>query len=289
MKKILGILLLTIILAGCNHIELQSLWKDFDIEIDGKDEDWDEAKIYIKEKNLVVAVANDDEFLYLCFYPTTNQSVKQVLKQGISFWFNADGKKKGNNGITYPLPLKDRDLDENKSEQSRERHGNSGRGNSSSELEKMVYNIKLRNSDVKISTPDGGNEVPLPSLIGMEIFMDAKNGVFVYEAKIPLNDPNASFSLGVEPGSELMIGIRSDAIERENNMDNGDMDMSGDMDGSSGGKGSGSRGGGGGGGGRSGGGSKGGGGKGGGARTGGMNTSNDLRLWANVKLATNPR
>jgi len=276
MKKILGILLLTIILAGCNHIELQSLWKDFEINIDGKDTDWDDAKIYIKEKNMVVAVANDDDFLYLCFYPTTNESVKQVLMQGISFWFNTDGKKDRNNGISYPLPMiasKGNGPEDRKSQGMN--RGNSDKRNSVSQVEKLVHNIKLRNGEVKISSADGISEIPIPALMGMEICMDAENGVFAYEAKIPLNDPNASYSLGVQPGDEIMIGVRSEAMDKDEIPEDLETDMNADMDGSAGGRSSGSRGG------------KGSGGK-IGARSGGMKTSTDLRLWANVKLALNP-
>jgi len=290
MKKMLGILLLitllSIILTGCNHIELQSLWKDFEINIDGKDNDWDDAKIYIKEKNLVVAIANDEEFLYLCFYPTTNQSVKQVLMQGISLWFNTDGKKDRNNGISYPLPMgasKGNRTEDRKGElQNRDIAGNH---NSVSQVEKLVHNIKLRNGDVKISSDNGDAEIPIPGLIGMNICMDAENGVFAYEAKIPLNDPTASYSLGIEPGQELMIGLRSEPLDRDNIDETLSSEISGDLDGSAGssGKGGGGRSGGG----RSGGGRSGGG-KGGAARSGGMNTSSDMRFWANVKLAVNP-
>lgn len=279
MKKILGILLLTIILAGCNHIELQSLWKDFEIKIDGKDSDWDDAKIYIKEKNLVVGVANDDEFLYLCFYPTTNESVKQVLMQGISFWFNTDGSKDRDNGITYPLPM---GAARGSGSEDRKNQGmgreDSDKRSSVSQVEKMVHNIKLRNGEVKISSEEGISEIPLPGLIGIEVCMDAQNGVFAYEAKIPLSDPTASYSLGIEPGAELMIGLRSDALARDEVDESLDPDLNADMESSrSGGSGRGSQGG-----------SHGSGGKGGGARTGGMKTSTNLRLWANVKLAVNP-
>lgn len=274
MKKILGLLLLTIILSGCNHIEIQSLWKDFEIEIDGKDSDWDDAKIYIKDKNMVVAVANDNDYLYLCFYPTTNESVRQVLKQGISLWFNADGKKDRDNGISYPLPMSARNkLDKNSKNQHMNRD-NSGNPSSTSEVEKMVHNIKLRNGEVKISTDSGVSELPIPGLIGMEICMDAENGVFAYEAKIPLNDPTASYSLGIEPGAEMMIGLRSEALESNEPDESLDPDMNADIEsGNSSGSGRGSQGG-----------ARG---K-SGSRSGGMEANTEMRLWANIKLAVNP-
>ncbi len=228
---------------------------------------------------MVVAVANDDEFLYLCFYPTTNQSVKQVLMQGISFWFNTDGKKDRDNGISYPLPFTTAKGGSNGTEDRKDRsmmRGNTDGRNEVSQVEKIVHNIKLRNGEVKISTENGVSEVPVPGLIGMEICMDAQNGVFAYEAKIPLNDPTASYSLGGEPGQDLMIGLRSDALDRDEIDESLAPDMNADMDGSA----------------ARGGGSRGSGGKGGsgkmGARSGGMKTSSELRFWANVKLAVNP-
>jgi hypothetical protein len=106
-KHYLGLILITVLLLqGCNMIQLESLWKDREITIDGNDKDWIDAKYYLKDYNVVVGVMNDDDFLYLCFYPTTQELTRQLISQGCTIWINTEGKKKKEVGIHFPLGMK---------------------------------------------------------------------------------------------------------------------------------------------------------------------------------------
>jgi calcineurin-like phosphoesterase family protein len=86
-KHYLGLILITVLLLqGCNMIQLESLWKDREITIDGNDKDWIDAKYYLKDYNVVVGVMNDDDFLYLCFYPTTQKVKRRKKLEFIFLW-----------------------------------------------------------------------------------------------------------------------------------------------------------------------------------------------------------
>ncbi len=266
MKLLIGLILLATILTGCNHIELQSIWKDFEIEIDGKDNDWDDAKIYMKDKNLVVGIANDDEFLYLCFYPTTNRSIKNAIQQGISFWFNTDGKKNRDNGFSYPLAMNKPSTNNKESSKTKFTSGKNMKEERNMNLERLVYNLKLNNNNIEINNEHGIQKIPITAIYGMDICIDAANNVFAYEAKIPLNDIKASFNLGVEAGSEIMIGVQSkapndkDMIEEFEENSNQNMEESSPSERNSR--------------------------KGNRSRNGGLKSSSAITVWMKVKLAS---
>lgn len=278
MKKkvmILSVLISAVLFIGCKSIELQSSWKDRTVTIDGNDEDWKGQKYYIKEKNFTVGVMNDEKYLYLCFYPTNRKLGEQLLKQGLTIWFNGEGKTKKDFGIKFPLGLKSIVKDRSKSDSN-------SRGLESEMIEAMVKKMSTkleilgtRKKDVKT--------VEIKKLVGMEIALGVQKGVFVYELKIPYKHNQVySATIGAEPGSEICLYFETpetDFEERNSPLD----DRSSSVDsGMSGGKG-GSRGGGG----RSGGGPSGGS-KGGSSSKGGSDrqTSSSLNTWAKIQLAT---
>ncbi len=95
--------LLVVLISGCNSYELESDRRDRDVTIDGDDNEWDESRFYIEKEGIVAGVMNDDEFLYVCIYPSNSQLSGKILRQGLTLWANAEGKKKKNYGIRFPL------------------------------------------------------------------------------------------------------------------------------------------------------------------------------------------
>ncbi|MCK5051078.1 MAG: hypothetical protein KAS53_05025 [Candidatus Cloacimonetes bacterium] len=267
MKKkivIFSVLVVAVLLTGCNSIELQSSWKDRTVIIDGNDEDWKDQKYYIREKNITVGVMNDERYLYLCFYPTNRKLSELLLKQGLTIWFNGEGKRKKDFGIKFPLGLKNMVKDRSKIDSN-------FRDIEPEMMEKMVNEMSNK-LEILGSEKNNGKTVGIKNLVGVEIALGVQKGVFVYELKIPYKHNQVySATIGAEPGSEICLYFETSEIDFEemnSQMDNRPSSMDSGM---SGGKGSG----------------RGGGGRSGGSKEGSdRQTSSSLNAWVQIQLAT---
>ncbi|MFC1897994.1 hypothetical protein ACFLYJ_00315 [Candidatus Cloacimonadota bacterium] len=219
MKKCyLVIALVTIILLqGCNMIQLESMWKDREITIDGNDKDWIDAKYYLKDFNVVLGIMNDNDYLYICFYPTTQDLTKQLITQGCILWFNTDGKKKKEVGIHFPLGMQNPDMFEKKDKSSQRNPSLKDRNMEIPNLENILLTLP---KELEIIGPakNDVNRIKLKDLVGLEMAINAHKGLFAYELKIPLKDnPENSISLGLDSNTEFLIGLETAKIERTKN------------------------------------------------------------------------
>ncbi len=234
MKKkivILSVLVVAVLLTGCNNIELQSSWKDRTVIIDGNDEDWKDQKYYIREKNITVGVMNDEKYLYLCFYPTNRKLGELLLKQGLAIWFNGEGKKKKDFGIKFPLGLKNMVKDRSKIDSN-------FRDIEPEMIEKMVKQMSKK-LEILGSRKKDVKAVEVKNLVGMEIALGMQKGVFVYELKIPYKHNQVySATIGAEQGSEICLYFETpetDFEERDSQMDDRPSNMSNSIPGGKGG------------------------------------------------------
>jgi len=261
MKKkivILSVLVLAVLLTGCNSIELQSSWKDRTIKIDGNDDDWKDQKYYIREKNITVGVMNDEKYLYLCFYPTNRKLGEQLLKQGLTIWFNGEGKKKKDFGIKFPLGLKN-------SMKDRSNKDSNIKGMEPEMIERIVSEMSNK-LEILGSRTEDVKTIEIKNLVGMEIALGVQKGVFVYELKIPYKHNQVySATIGAEPGSEIYLYFETPETDFEEKKSQIDAQSSSKKKGMSGGKGGSS-----------------GGSKGGSDRQ----VSSSLNAWAQIQLAT---
>ncbi|MBI5558230.1 MAG: hypothetical protein HY885_11390 [Deltaproteobacteria bacterium] len=92
-------------IAACNPTELESSWCAGKIVIDGKGDEWDTARAaYFSENNLLLAVANDFDNLYLRLSTTDFHLQRQLMQRGCTIWFDADGGENKVFGLRFPLP-----------------------------------------------------------------------------------------------------------------------------------------------------------------------------------------
>jgi hypothetical protein len=98
------VLTLLILLNGCSGgLKLASDWQQGELKIDGSDSDWQSGLYYDKESDMVYGVRNDDRYVYL-FLKTQNRSTQmQIMRQGLTVWFDREGGKNQTFGIQYPM------------------------------------------------------------------------------------------------------------------------------------------------------------------------------------------
>ncbi len=271
--------LLTFYFTSCANLHFQSGWRDRDIHIDGRSDDWVGSLTFVDKQNISLGVSNDADFLYICLAAEDQAVISRILRQGMILWFDPEGGKEKTFGIKYPIGRQGMQPGE----------GEMMRPENEVDLQKMRRAMMAISNELEILQE---SKVPIRTSIenlkGMQISLKRSTGLIVYEVKIPLQEnQDFPFAVGAVEGSEIGIGIEVPKMT---------MNMKrapGGMGGRGGNMGGGGRGGGMGGGGRGGGMGGGGGSMGGGmgGRSGGMtgqraNMQKGIKIWATVRLAS---
>jgi hypothetical protein len=103
----LSIFLLCILSAGCERPNLYSYRKDREIVIDGKYTDWGNYISYYSEKEkLIVNLANDDEYLYICLISRSRRVETQIMESGLQLWFDPEAGQRKIFGIRFPIGMR---------------------------------------------------------------------------------------------------------------------------------------------------------------------------------------
>ena len=201
-KTLIGICalgLLSLFFTSCANLQFKSGWKDKDIKIDGRSDDWIGSLTYVDKQNISLGVMNDTDYLYVCLAAEDQAMIRRILRQGMILWFNPEGGKNKTLGIKYPvgrqvMPPEEREMKRPGSEASPQKKRPAAIS-ISNELE------ILQDSKVPITTS-------IDNLKGIQISLKRSTGLIVYELKIPLKaNPDLPFAIGTQQGSEIGIGI----------------------------------------------------------------------------------
>jgi hypothetical protein len=267
-------LCLTSPLVYAKDFELPSAWRQAEVKIDGVADEWAGVLRPLPDVPMLIGVQNDGDFLYLCFKTSDPKTKRQLAMLGLTVWADGAGKKEKTFGVRFPVaggarfarPTRD-----GSSAPPSDTHPAPSPGGAGGEFEIIGPTA----GDRLIVPPDDAH--PIRAAIGDE------SGVMVIEMRIPLKPSEMHpLSVGSTPGRTVLLGLET---ERRSSKQ------------AEGGEGGGERRGGGGYGGRGGYGGSRPGGPGSGGRGGGMGGGmrgergqmpDPIKLWLDVKLATQP-
>jgi hypothetical protein len=197
-----------LMLVGCSTLELASSWKDRDITLDGKGGEWLGAKYYFEDSAISVGLVNDQQYLYVSMMTENPMIRAQVMRQGLTVWFDSQGGKNKSFGIKYPLGrqtgLEERDridpqamMDETTREEMMQR------------LQESMTDLEILGPDEKVLAKKN-----IDDFEGIEVSMRNAAGTLVYEIKVPLvSSEEHPFAVGVEPGSVIGVGFLSPKMQ----------------------------------------------------------------------------
>jgi hypothetical protein len=100
-----GLLGFCFFVSGCAVPLIYSHQRDRNIIIDGKNEEWDDVKIYIRSKNVAIGAFDDDKFLYLYLVTWDPELRSRILHSGITTWFDASGGQHKHLGVHFPVDV----------------------------------------------------------------------------------------------------------------------------------------------------------------------------------------
>jgi uncharacterized membrane protein YgcG len=193
-----GLILFLCFVAGCGMIDLKSHWRNRLVVIDGKNTEWGNSLVLLDDKETSIAILNDSDFIYIGMVSTNRNLRNQVMRRGMTFWFDVEGGKDEKFGIHYPLPFDAlRSSPENGSDAD----------NQSSAMQK-----DLPVDDLEIEGPGKDDHHPMTfaEAGGIEAKYKIANGVLVYELKVPLSEKSTSpFTIGAKFGTKIGVGAET--------------------------------------------------------------------------------
>jgi hypothetical protein len=194
------LIMLTILLAGCTTLKLNSHWKDRDISINGENKDWLGAVYYFEDNNISAGVLNDDNFIYICMIAEEPLLRTQIMGQGLTIWFDPDGGKEKAFGIKFPLgrqaqPRREMPMRQREEEQDQEKR-------------REFFGKSLEELEILGPKKDETRKMPVKEVKGIEIAVDPSGGLLIYEVKVPLlHSEEHPYAVGAEAGDLVGIGI----------------------------------------------------------------------------------
>jgi hypothetical protein len=94
----------TLGLIGCSSaVPLTSDWKESEIVIDGKQNEWQGSLYDLKKVDVTIGFCNDAENLYLCFISYDQGVGRQIISGGFTVWFDPSGGTNEQYGIKFPI------------------------------------------------------------------------------------------------------------------------------------------------------------------------------------------
>jgi len=188
-----------ILLTGCSSgLKLTSDWQQGGMNIDGSDSEWQRGLYYDKESDMVFGVRNNGNYVYIVL-KTQNQSTQmQIMRQGLTVWFDREDGKNQVLGIKYPMSR-------------RESHS---RFSSDTNEETPLIFLEQEFPEMEIIGPkkeDIQRFSPLEAP-GIRVKLGRTRETLVYELRVPLTK-TSEHPFAIEPISAHRIGIEFETGE----------------------------------------------------------------------------
>jgi hypothetical protein len=196
--------------AGCGGLELASVLRTTEVTVDGVPDEWQGAITYIEDPNVTLGVMNDDEYCYLCFSTPLKSVTSQILRQGLTVWFDADGGRKKAFGIHCPMGpptgVPDTLQFRGRMEDAKGFGGIAARG------------MRAAAGLIEIMGPGKDRRAVVDSseARGVEVRLGSRDGRIVYELRVPrvLSDAHP-YAIGAEAAEVIGIGFEAPAVTAE--------------------------------------------------------------------------
>ena len=186
------------------------------VSIDGKFDDWPGNLEPFADKPLSVQFQNDGDFLYMRFAASDPATRMQILRQGLTVWFDPGGGTKKHFGIRYPVIDKAQYPDSGQGGRGGGGSGGYGghRGGSQPGQEGTPESAPAepsRTERVDILGPgkDDAREMTRDHLPGIDVALRTEQGILQYELKVPLAK-TADHPMAIEAQAGKPVGFGFD-------------------------------------------------------------------------------
>ena len=197
--------------AGAKDIVFKTPWKDRDIVVDGRNEDWQGALGYLADPVIALGFLNDASTLCVCIATNVEDLREGLLRRGLTIWIDPKGGKKKTLGIRLApsAPLSG--------------PGDRPSGGPPEEAKDKPAPPPGAEPEMRLGPPSRlmvrlpGREdwAPVDGTAGLEAAIEESSGLAVFEMAIPLAAaPGVPVALGAGPGSSVALSFETPKPER---------------------------------------------------------------------------
>ena len=197
-----------ILLNGCSGgLKLTSDWQQSEMNMDDGRR-VDRGLYYDDASDMVYGVRNDDKYVYL-FLKTQNRSTQmQIMRQGLTVWFDREDGKNQTFGIKYPMSRQ-------------ETHAGFSPDSSEEKLHPFL-DQEFPEMEIVSSKKDDVQRFSALESPGIRVKLGRKNDALVYEICVPLKK-TTEHPFAIDPISAHSIGIEFETGEFKPGESNGGM------------------------------------------------------------------
>lgn len=200
-------------LVGCNGLELNSNWPEREVVIDGLDGEWSGTMYYIDKKSVAVGLLNDEEYMYLCLATVDSRQVQQIIRSGLTVWFDPQGGKKESFGVNFPLgtQFSPENMNRESMPQPMSREG-------TADPEKLRQMLEESTKEMVVIGPgkEERRKMPVSRSQEIKVKLGYSGGKLVYELRVPLvRDVDNPDAIGLGEGRYVGVGFETAEIDME--------------------------------------------------------------------------
>ncbi len=208
-----GAAVLALTCYAAKTFTFETRWRDREIAVDGRNEDWQGRLGFLKEPPALIGFLNDESSLYVCFTTTDPVLKARLFRQGLTIWIDPTGGKHKTLGIKFapafgpsaegrgPRPAGEARGDE---ERPAPPEGRALQGGSAPPA---GLSIKLQGQKEWIPVPDDETR-------GLDVRLEANEALAVFEMRIPLfTTEKTPYAAGAVTGKPLGVGFETEKPE----------------------------------------------------------------------------
>ncbi len=165
------------------------------VVIDGRSDDWAANLFIVEDAGVTLGFLNDPEYLYICLRADEMSTRGQIMRSGLTVWFDPKGGKKKTLGIKFPIGMTpgERPMPPGEFGEAEEGPGSRRPGEENLNQLEIIRPEHEEPERMEVGEAKGIEIKFLPSRAGL-----------VYELKIPLiRLDERPIAVGAEPGKRL--------------------------------------------------------------------------------------
>jgi hypothetical protein len=199
------LLFLTTVTSG-KETQLNSIWKQAEIKVDGDESEWSGSMYYLEEQKVGLGLKNDTSDLYIIIKAADRNTQLQIMRTGLTIWLDAKGKKEKTLGIHYPIGMQDYGIPMvmgQKSEENKEER--------QKQFTEMTEKIEILGPE-----KNERNRIARVNNSGIQASINDTLGIMVCELKIPLKKTDEfPYAIAAKAGDIISLGLETGEFKRE--------------------------------------------------------------------------
>ena len=209
-----GLWLAFLPLSAAERPHFQSKGLDGPITVDGRFDDWYGHLDPFGKEPIAIQFLNDGQNLYVRLTASEPAVRMQIMRQGMTIWFDPAGGTKKELGIRYPVVERGGSDAEGRGGRGgrggfggdRPRRGEGGPDDSGNPRDRV---------DILGPGKDDARSLTRDHLSGIEVTVKAEQGELQYELKVPLaRSADHPYAIEAAPGKTIGVGLETEKIEQ---------------------------------------------------------------------------